>query len=539
LAALPGCFRNPLPEAGELLHTNFAIGHRIRDRADPRQSPKLNERSKVPVLIIGGGIAGLSAAWRLQRAGFTDFLVLELEDRAGGTSKSGRRGQFAYPWAAHYIPVPMPHHQTLLYLLQEMGTIERIEPDGTPIVGEQFLCRDPNERLYQDGQWREGIYPSAGASQDDLRQLQEFRAEIDRWVESHDPSGRRLFTIPLSEAANDQRAVQLDKISMAQWLDQHNWDSPRLRWLVNYGCRDDYGLTIDQVSAWAGVFYFASRVAKPGDEAQSVITWPEGNGRVVDHFREQLGPRVECGLAVHDVRPLRSGPQAFTGPLAVSAIETKSGRSIGWQADQVIFAAPQMLSRHVVRDFEGVAVREASSFCYGSWLVANVHLRNRPRETGFPMCWDNVIHDSNSLGYVTATHQMGLDHGPTVLTWYHPFAESDSTRIRQQMLQLQWSDWAQFVLDDLTVVHSDMGSFVSRIDVMLWGHAMIQPRIGFVWNSERLEAWRPLGSLHFANTDLSGIALFEEAFDHGVRAAEEVLDQLGHSYERLSPLPTG
>ena len=38
---------------------------------------------------------------------------------------------------------------------------------------------------------------------------------------------------------------------------------------------------------------------------------------------------------------------------------------------------------------------------------------------------------------------------------------------------------------------------------------------------------RPLGRVHFAHTDLSGLALFEEAHDHGVRAAEEVLTALG------------
>jgi len=29
--------------------------------------------------------------------------------------------------------------------------------------------------------------------------------------------------------------------------------------------------------------------------------------------------------------------------------------------------------------------------------------------------------------------------------------------------------------------------------------------------------------IHFAHTDLSGVPLFEEAFYHGIRAAEEVL----------------
>ena len=37
-------------------------------------------------MIVGGGIAGLSAAWKLRKSGITNFRVLELEDEAGGNS---------------------------------------------------------------------------------------------------------------------------------------------------------------------------------------------------------------------------------------------------------------------------------------------------------------------------------------------------------------------------------------------------------------------------------------------------------------------
>ena len=37
----------------------------------------------------------------------------------------------------------------------------------------------------------------------------------------------------------------------------------------------------------------------------------------------------------------------------------------------------------------------------------------------------------------------------------------------------------------------------------------------------------PVGRVHFAHTDLSGLSLFEEASWHGVRAAEEVLSRRG------------
>ena len=37
----------------------------------------------------------------------------------------------------------------------------------------------------------------------------------------------------------------------------------------------------------------------------------------------------------------------------------------------------------------------------------------------------------------------------------------------------------------------------------------------------------PVGGIHFANTDLSGMALFEEAQAWGVRAADAVLETRG------------
>jgi glycine/D-amino acid oxidase-like deaminating enzyme len=61
---------------------------------------------RVPVVIVGGGIAGLSAAWQLERGGFRDYVLLEMEREAGGNSRGGENAVSRYPWAAHYVPVP-------------------------------------------------------------------------------------------------------------------------------------------------------------------------------------------------------------------------------------------------------------------------------------------------------------------------------------------------------------------------------------------------------------------------------------------------
>ena len=65
---------------------------------------------------------------------------------------------------------------------------------------------------------------------------------------------------------------------------------------------------------------------------------------------------------------------------------------------------------------------------------------------------------------------------------------------------------------------------------MRWGHAMVRPEPGLLWDPAFLALSRPFGA-STSPTELSGLALFEEAQDHGVRAAEEVLAASGRRGE--------
>lgn len=475
------------------------------------------------MVIVGGGAAGLSAARKLHQTGCEDFVVLELETAAGGTSRSGLCDLTAYPWAAHYVPVPLPDNQPLIALLQELGVVEAIADDGSPVIGEQFLCREPEERVFFQHEWIEGLYPVTDASPDDLAQWAAFRTEIDRWAAWRDAAGRRAFVIPTRLSSDDPVVTELDRLSMAEWLKQQGWISSRLHWLVDYSCRDDYGLPAERTSAWAGLLYFAARLKAPGEEHQPFITWPEGNGRIIAHLAAQAGSRLKTGFAVTQIRPPATSDG---GPIEVIGVNPVSQQVSGFKTRHVIFTAPQFLAPRLIDGFSERTGRQVDEFQYGSWFVANLHLRDRPREAGYPLSWDNVIHGSRSLGYVVATHQSGRDHGPTVLTWYYPFCEADVRGIREQLLQATWPELADVVLTDLEVAHPDIRNLTTRLDIFRWGHAMIQPRSGFITSRQRLAARRPDGRIHFANTDLSGIALFEEAFDHGCRAADEVLAEL-------------
>jgi hypothetical protein len=424
----------------------------------------------------------------------------------------------------------MKENAALIALLDEMNMLEGRDQYGEPIVAEQYLCRDPEERVFYKGQWFQGLYLRAGASPDDQAQLDRFEAEVNGWVAWRDGRGRRAFTIPVAAASNDLEVTELDKISMAEWMSRRGYDSPRLRWLVDYSCRDDYGLTVDQTSAWAGLFYFASRVDGPGQHAQQLMTWPEGNGRLVSHLYDKAKSKVRLGFAAAEIKPLQ---QSGKSGVDVAAIDYEGQSAIGIHADQVIFAAPQFLSRHIISDFRESPPSHVADFEYGSWMVANLFLRERPKDRGFPLAWDNVLYESPSLGYVVATHQRGLDRGPTVFTYYYPLCDASPREARSRLLAADRAAWADVCLTDLQLAHPEIRALVERLDVCRWGHAMIRPTPGFIWSESRRKAAEPFRGIHFAHSDLSGIALFEEAFYHGVRAAEEVLAARG---QRSAPL---
>jgi hypothetical protein len=528
-ALVTGCSRSGprLPPEGTIVGASAAIGHRLRDGFRP--APAADRWRSVAVVIIGAGIAGLSAAWRLRRAGFDDFVLLELEPAAGGTSQSGNLAGISCPWGAHYLPAPLKENRALILLLDELGVFEGRDAEGEPIVAEQFLCRDPQERLFIEGAWQEGLRPAAGQSAADQREWEAFQAQIDRWVAWRDARGRRAFAIPLSASSDDAEVTALDRISMSDWLTQQKLTSARLRWLVDYACRDDFGLSVNQTSAWAGLFYFASRVRSPGAEAQPLLTWPEGNGRLVDHLRAPIADRIHLGRAVSEIIPLAGGTQGVD----IIAVSHDGSDVHGFHAEHAIFCAPHFLAPHLIRGFKQERGTDAAEFEYGSWLVANLLLGDRPVETGFPLAWDNVLYDSPSLGYVTATHQQGIDQGSTVFTYYYPFCDADPRVARERLLGLDWEECAEIVLADLAQAHPDIRGLVARLDVMHWGHAMIRPRPGFLWGGPRGRESRPFGTVHFANTDLSGVALFEEAFHHGLRAGEEVLQASGREFESV------
>jgi hypothetical protein len=129
-----------------------------------------------------------------------------------------------------------------------------------------------------------------------------------------------------------------------------------------------------------------------------------------------------------------------------------------------------------------------ASFHYSPWVVANLELDSDPVGRGFPTAWDNVLYESESLGYVVATHQIDRTAPETVWTWYRPHCGPDPASARTALLAARWEDHRDEVLTDLRRAHPRIEDRLVRLDVWRWGHAMIRPEPGFLFGSDRERA---------------------------------------------------
>jgi monoamine oxidase len=509
---LAACGRDASPAAplqGDWLGASHARGHRLRAlKSGALPAPAVQRRAQV--LVLGAGVSGLAAARGFARQGIGDVQLLELEDAAGGNSRAHQLGGLRCPLGAHYLPLPGPQAPEVAELLMELG-LSRFEA-GRLVYDDRHLCHSPQERLLIDGAWVEGLLPPAPAGSPTLAQYRRFAALVD------EARSRLSFAMPSLRARWSAGLAQLDAQRFDAWLDAQGLDDTRLRWYLDYCCRDDYGAGIDTVSAWAGLHYFASRHGfhAPGDDAEPepVLTWPEGNAWLAERLAAPHRERLHTGRSALQIDEGRHGVTVLAWNEAAQQLEQ-------WNAATVVIALPLFIARHLLRTPLPALQAAAARLRYAPWLVANLQLHAPLLErVGAPPAWDNVAYTGSTggsaLGYVNASHQsLAPVQGATVLTAYRalPMAQ------RGALLDRPWSHWAQQVLADLRPLHPDIAQKTLRIDLMRYGHAMSIPVPGLRADRALAALAGLKGRVRFAHADLAGYSVFEEAFCRGLQAA--------------------
>lgn len=534
---LPGGFTGAALERGHALRPMW---QRLAQGLD-LPAPAVVHRA--PVVIAGGGMAGLAAARALELAGVQGAVLLDTQAAMGGNSQGGQVQGIACPLGAHYLPVPGDEAHEVQDWLEQLGVRQRVS--GRWRYDERYLCHSPQERLYWQGAWHEGLLPVHGVGQRTLDQYALFEKRVSEAMRAAAfamPSIRvwqREGQLPASHA-------KLDAQRLDQWLAQQGLDDERLCWYLDYSCRDDFGAGLSRVSAWAGIHYFASRhgfhAARPPSEHESdeggeqVLTWPQGNGWLAQQLVAGLkATQLQTDCSVIAVSEGASGVQ-------VDVYHHGHQQHERWLARHCVVALPTFVAARVLRNAPDFLRTVASRLDWAPWLVANIHI-DRPLADypGAEPAWDNVLYrDGNAggLGYVDAGNQLldRISRQATVLSYYQ--ALGDWADGRKQLMQQPFAFWRNRIVNTLSEPHPDLLQHATRMEITRYGHAMAIPRPGDqqllseitlksntskrkqLLNGERVQALPTpaTGRLSFAHSDWAGYSVLEEAFTRGHHA---------------------
>ena len=498
-------------------------GHFLRDMLRERRPlPPPSRTIEADVVIVGSGVAGLSAAWKLGREGQRNVVMIDGPEPFGNAA-GGRFGDLAYPTGAHYLPLPSRESIHVREMLGDLGMIERDPFGQRPVYDERLVLHAPHERLLHGGAWQEGGIPTDGVPTQELAEHQRFFADMERLRQLRGADGRRGFVFPSILSSNDPALAALDRISFKQWADRAGYRSPTLHWYLNYCCRDDYGQRYDKVSAWAGLHYFCSRGGQAANADDGAwLTWPGGLQPVAEKLAARSGATRHAGTAVSmRVRDGAVEVQCFTlhGGVATTYLV---------RARKAVCALPLHVAARVVdamAQYGFDAKRDMPQ--YAPWMVTNFLMTAFPEELpAAPLAWDNVVYGEPGLGYVVSTHQDIRVTPPqtTVLTSYVALSDRTPQEARKWMQSAGADELLAVAGADLKAAYGwKFGMLVERADITLRGHAMAIPQPGFRSNPGLAALRAADGPIVFAHADLSGFSVFEEASWWGYQAARKVL----------------
>ncbi|WP_295435031.1 FAD-dependent oxidoreductase [uncultured Thiodictyon sp.] len=265
------------------------------------------------VAVVGGGICGLHAAYRLQQAG-VDVVLYEASGRLGGRilTRTGALGDG---------------------LVTELGG-EFINSDHTDML---TLAREFDLRIFNRAECPASRrFPNTAYLFDGARRTE---AELARLLGPL--AGRIGVDAALLEADPGTQLPAVDQLSVTAYLDRHAdlIPQPWVRTLIEASIRTEFGLeprlasAVQLLSNLSAVDGESVEILSQSDEAYCI---QGGNGRLIAALWAALGERVHTG---HPLVSVRAGPGE---PVRLGF---QDGREV--EVDQAVIAIPFTVLRSV------------------------------------------------------------------------------------------------------------------------------------------------------------------------------------------------
>jgi hypothetical protein len=431
----------------------------LKSRPPARTPPE-----RVALAIVGGGMSGLTSAYRLRRH---RPVILEQATRFGGNSRGESWRGVDYSIGAAYFVKPArgsPIDGLIRELRLDRVLRERRAEDPVVLNGRRYYAF-----------WT-GETDPAGRDQFERvrRHFQDVLEERNGWF---------YPDIPVRDAALRPRIDALDRASFHEHLERTAGGRlhPHIETAIEQFCWSSFGASAREVSAACGLNFYAA-------EFDTLMVCQGGNAAVAEALLRRVADAVprshlRAGSLVLDVSARDDG--------ALVTYVNDRGETESLTARAVILACPKFVAAKLVDGLEEERRAAMARLRYHAYLVANVMLRGRVADDFYDLF---LLGDGTIAGDTreAADRRKATDvvlgsyarHRPdrAVLTLYRalPYAGARPLLLAEQSFMRCRAEFEEQILREILPLVGLARPDVMDIRIARWGHPLPVAQAGLI-----------------------------------------------------------
>lgn len=479
------------------VHTSsqdFRTAHQyLRDGKVP---PQLSRQESHDYVIIGGGAAGIAAAWQLKKAG-KDFILLENEPALGGVMQNP-----APIWKGHAYPLGSTYFARYDGVYAEFLTDLDVHPIET---GEDVFCFPKGELIVDP--WNPAVIADLPIPREERESFRSFRDFI---------LALPIPTYPLVRASKEALG-EYDPMPASEFV--RKFRSPVLTDMMDLYSRSVLGAPLAEVNAYSFLNFYSIEF---GDAFKlPCYTLPGGLGIIAEAGERFLGA---MHIAPHS---LVVSVEEVKNAVETRYVDTRTGEMCVIKSKAAIIATPKNVASRIVRGLPTEQSKAMASLRYTPYITIAL-CSNAPlfEKRAFDYWVRDKARRFTDILDVTSSQDAAAGKlnrsGDFVYMLSSPRSAEEFKGIDSASIDGHLASIAQKTMEAVAQHIPGAREKIVEMHVYAWGHSLVVPAVGsYAALAPKIAA--PHGNIHFAHSDNDIAPGYENAVWWGAETAKRIL----------------